>query len=108
MLTFRHDVVHSYRQKEDGVAVVSPRAGAEVLLHGLHNRKQLLCEDGHVMEQYLHDRLTQLNHVNSKSQDSMQSTRGCRELLSSRNMSTIPDRDTDRRQNCGVLFKNVF
>ena len=53
-LTFRHDVMHGYRQEEDSVAVVSSRASAEVLLHGLHDREQLLCEGHHVMEQHLH------------------------------------------------------
>lgn len=52
--------MHGYGQEEDGVAVVSPGAGAEVLLHGLHNREQLLCESRHVMEQHL-----QVNTVES-------------------------------------------
>lgn len=55
LLTFRHDVMHGYRQEEDGVTVVSPRACAEVLLHGLHYRKQLLCERHHVMKQHLQE-----------------------------------------------------
>lgn len=52
-LTFRHDVMHGHRQKEDGVAVVSPRASAEVLLHGLYDGEELLSESHHVMKQHL-------------------------------------------------------
>lgn len=46
--------MHGYRQEEDSVAVVSSRAGAEVLLHGLHDREQLVCESHHIVEQHLH------------------------------------------------------
>lgn len=46
-------MVHGHRQEEDSVAVISSRAGAEVLLHGLHNREQLLCEGCHIMKQHL-------------------------------------------------------
>lgn len=49
-LTLRHDAMHGHRQEEDGVAVVGPRAGAEVLLHGLHDGEQLLRKRGHVVE----------------------------------------------------------
>lgn len=46
--------MHGDRQEEDGIAVVGPRASAEVLLHGLHNGKQLLGEDPYIMEHHLH------------------------------------------------------
>lgn len=52
-LTLRHDAVHGNREEEDGVAVVSPRAGAEVLLHGLHDWEELLSKSGHVVERDL-------------------------------------------------------
>lgn len=42
--------MHGNRQEEDGVAVVSPGAGAEVLLHCLHDREELLCESRHIVE----------------------------------------------------------
>ncbi len=53
--------MHGYGQEEDGVAVVRPRAGAEVLLHGLHDWEQLVCESRHVVEQHL-----QVNTVESR------------------------------------------
>lgn len=65
-LTFRHDVMHGNGQEEDGVTVVSPGASAKVLLHGLHNREQLLCESHHIMEQHLHVRPTRWIHVSKK------------------------------------------
>lgn len=49
-LTVRHDVMHGYRQEEDGVAVVSSRTRTEMLLHGLHDGEQLLCELHHIVE----------------------------------------------------------
>ena len=52
-LTFRHDVVHGYRQEEDGVTVVGPRACAEMLLHGFHDGEQFLGEGHHIMEHHL-------------------------------------------------------
>lgn len=45
--------MHGHRQKEDGIAVVSPRASAEVLLHGLYDGEELLSESHHVMKQHL-------------------------------------------------------
>lgn len=54
--------MHGNRQEENGVAVVSPRAGAEVLLHGLHDGEQLVCEINHVMEQHLQ---AQWRHVST-------------------------------------------
>lgn len=56
--------MHGHRQEEDGVAVVGPRAGAEVLLHGLHDGEQLLRERGHVVEQHLRTRKTARCQVN--------------------------------------------
>lgn len=50
--------MHGDRQEEDGVAVVSPGAGAKVLLHCLHNREELLRESHHIVEQHLHVRPT--------------------------------------------------
>lgn len=58
--------MHGNGQEEDGVAVVSPGASAKVLLHGLHNREQLLCESHHIMEQHLHVRPTRWIHVSKK------------------------------------------
>ena len=48
--------MHGHRQEEDGVAVVSSGAGTEVLLHGLHDREELLSQSHHVMEQDLQER----------------------------------------------------
>lgn len=50
--------MHGHRQEEDGVAVVGPRAGAEVLLHGLHDGEELLRKRGHVVEEHLRTRKT--------------------------------------------------
>lgn len=46
--------MHGYRQEEDGVAVVGPGTGAEVLLHGLHDGEELVGEIRHVVEHHLH------------------------------------------------------
>lgn len=59
LLTLRHDAVHGNREEEDGVAVVRPGAEAEVLLHGLHDWEELLCESGHIVEQHLRVKSTQ-------------------------------------------------
>ena len=53
--TLGHDVVPGHGQEADGVAVVGPGAGAEVLLHGLHDGEQLLGQRLHVMEHRLPD-----------------------------------------------------
>lgn len=45
--------MHGHRQEEDGVAVVSSRSGAEMLLHGLHDGEQLVCEFQHVVKKNL-------------------------------------------------------
>lgn len=58
-LTFRHDVMHGHRHEEDGIAVVSSRASTEVLLHGLHNREELLRQSHHIMKHHLWGRSTQ-------------------------------------------------
>lgn len=50
--------MHGYGQEEDGVAVVGAGAGAEVLLHGLHDGEELLRESVHVVEQHLCDGAT--------------------------------------------------
>lgn len=42
--------MHGDREEEDGVAVVGPRASTEVLLHGLHNGEELVCQHSNVME----------------------------------------------------------
>lgn len=57
--------MHGDRQEEDGVAVVSPGAGAEVLLHRLHDREELLCESRHIVEQHLHVKSTPWNGVSA-------------------------------------------
>lgn len=57
--------MHGNRQEEDGVAVVSPGAGAEVLLHRLHDREELLSESCHIVEQHLHVKSTQWNRVSA-------------------------------------------
>ena len=64
-LTFRHYVMHGNRQEEDGVTVVRPRASAEVLLHGLNDGEQLLCESHYVMEQHLQGRSTWWCHIST-------------------------------------------
>lgn len=55
LVTFGHDLVHGDREEEDGVAVVGPGASAEVLLHGLHDGEELVCQHGHIMEDDLWD-----------------------------------------------------
>lgn len=77
-LTFRHDVMHGYRQEEDGITVVSPRASAEVLLHGLHNRKELLRKSFNVMKQHLQED----QHIGNQS---VQQRRHKRSAASNRN-----------------------
>lgn len=52
-LTCRHDAMHGHWKKEDGIAVISPRACTEVLLHGLHNREQFLCQTINIMKHHL-------------------------------------------------------
>lgn len=47
--------MHGYRQEEDGVTVVSPRACTEEPLHGLDYRKQLLCESHDIVKQHLQE-----------------------------------------------------
>lgn len=50
IITFGHDLMHGNREEEDRVAVVGPGAGTEVLLHGLHDRKELVRQHGDIME----------------------------------------------------------
>lgn len=50
IITFGHDLMHGNREEEDRVAVVGPGACTEVLLHGLHDRKQLVRQHGDIME----------------------------------------------------------
>ena len=60
--------MHGHRKEEDGITVVGPRACAEVLLHGLHNREQLMGEIYHVMEHHLHQGLTQWKQIDINAQ----------------------------------------
>lgn len=50
LVTFGHDLVHGNGEEEDGVAVVGPRASTEVLLHGLHDGEELICQHSNIME----------------------------------------------------------
>lgn len=47
--------MHGHREEEDGVAVVGPRAGTEVFLHGLHNGEELVRQHADVVEDDLQE-----------------------------------------------------
>lgn len=50
--------MHSYGEKKDGVAVIGSRASAEMLLHGFHDREELLSERYDVMKHHLQGKQT--------------------------------------------------
>lgn len=52
--------MHSYGQKEDGVAVIGSGASAEMLLHGFHNREELLSQSHDVMKHHLQENMNKI------------------------------------------------